>query len=109
MRKKATKSEVIFWFSLAFLLFFSSLFRLSSQTVEPYEECFRNCERIKVANGVSRGLYANDTCYCIFYIERAIVSYDELKQAELVNLVEDRLEIYYPNNKDFHWQVMEGD
>ena len=100
MRKKATKSEseAIFWitFSLAFLLFFSSLFRLS-QTVEPYEECFRNCERIKVANGISRGLYANDTCYCIFYVERAIVSYDELKQAELVNLVEDGLEIYYSN------------
>lgn len=52
----------------------------------PYEECFKNCEKIRVANGFSKGKYENNTCFCVFYIEAATVEYERVKNIDFIDL-----------------------
>jgi len=57
---------------------------------QPYEECFTNCKKIKVVNGFSTGKYENNTCFCVFYVEKASIEYEKVKNVELIDFFESQ-------------------
>jgi len=59
------------------------------KTIDSILECLEKCSKLRVINGIARGLYINNECYCVFYTEAFMVKWNESLANSLIEIVGD--------------------
>ena len=61
------------------------------QELSPILECLEKCSKLRVINGIARGLYTNNECYCVFYTEAFRVKWNESLANSLIEIEGDNI------------------
>ena len=59
--------------------------------LSPILECLEKCSKLRVINGIARGLYTNNECYCVFYTEAFRVKWNESLANSLIEIEGDNI------------------